>query len=224
MSAAFRSRARSACSAAWRPAAAKRRTVTAFEGTLAHDQLLTDPEDAVRFVRETEVDALAVAMGTSHGAYKFTRQPGRRGAGDGRDRGNPPPAAEHPSGDARLVVGAGGAAGDHQPVRRRDEARPGACRSRRSSAASSTACARSTSTPTTAWRSPAAIRKVLAENPGEFDPRKYLKPAMDAMTKLCDQRLRGVRHRSGHAAKIRAMPLSEMAKRYKDGSLDPKIG
>ena len=40
-----------------------------------------------------------------------------------------------------------------------------------------------------------AIRKVFAEKPGEFDPRKYLKPAMDAMPKLCKQRLRGVRHR-----------------------------
>ena len=44
-------------------------------GTLSHDQLLTDPEEAERFVAETGVDALAVAMGTSHGAYKFSRQP-----------------------------------------------------------------------------------------------------------------------------------------------------
>jgi fructose-bisphosphate aldolase class II len=48
------------------------------EGELSHDQLLTDPEEAVKFVRETKVDALAVAMGTSHGAYKFTRQPACR--------------------------------------------------------------------------------------------------------------------------------------------------
>src|SRR5947208_1770446 len=46
-----------------------------FEGKLGHDQLLTDPDQAVDFVRATEVDALAIAMGTSHGAYKFTRQP-----------------------------------------------------------------------------------------------------------------------------------------------------
>ena len=45
------------------------------EGTLSHDQLLTDPDEAERFVAETGVDALAVAMGTSHGAYKFTRRP-----------------------------------------------------------------------------------------------------------------------------------------------------
>ena len=46
-----------------------------FEGKLGHDQLLTDPDQAADFVRATEVDALAIAMGTSHGAYKFTRKP-----------------------------------------------------------------------------------------------------------------------------------------------------
>src|SRR5208283_222399 len=46
-----------------------------FEGTLSHDQLLTNPDEAVKFVRATKVDALAIAMGTSHGAYKFSRKP-----------------------------------------------------------------------------------------------------------------------------------------------------
>ena len=45
------------------------------EGTLTIDQLLTDPEQAVDFVKRTQVDALAIAIGTSHGAYKFTRKP-----------------------------------------------------------------------------------------------------------------------------------------------------
>ncbi|TIX29769.1 MAG: fructose-1,6-bisphosphate aldolase, partial [Mesorhizobium sp.] len=45
------------------------------EGAISHDQLLTDPEQAVEFVKDTHVDALAVAMGTSHGAYKFSRKP-----------------------------------------------------------------------------------------------------------------------------------------------------
>ena len=45
------------------------------EGVLDHSQLLTDPEEAARFVRDTGVDALAIAIGTSHGAYKFTRPP-----------------------------------------------------------------------------------------------------------------------------------------------------
>src|SRR6476469_2510809 len=46
-----------------------------FEGTLSHDELLTDPEEAARFVEATKVDSLAIAIGTSHGAYKFTRKP-----------------------------------------------------------------------------------------------------------------------------------------------------
>ena len=54
---------------------ATRKTATAPKGTLTHEQLLTDPEQAAEFVAKTGVDALAVAIGTSHGAYKFTRKP-----------------------------------------------------------------------------------------------------------------------------------------------------
>ena len=65
------------------------------------------------------------------------------------------------------------------------------------------------------------IRKVLTENPGEFDPRKYLKPAMEAMTKLCKQRLQEF-NTAGQASKIkRVFTLAEMAKRYASGELDP---
>ena len=46
-----------------------------FEGELSTDMLLTDPEEAADFVEKTKVDALAIAIGTSHGAYKFTRKP-----------------------------------------------------------------------------------------------------------------------------------------------------
>ena len=65
-------------SAAWarsKAARARRKTATAPTGKLSHDQLLTDPDEAARFVAATGVDALAVAIGTSHGAYKFTRKP-----------------------------------------------------------------------------------------------------------------------------------------------------
>ena len=92
------------------------------EGKLSHDQLLTNPDEAVKFVQETKVDALAIAMGTSHGAYKFTRKPDGDDPRHERDRGDPPQAAEHASRDARLLVGAAGPAGHHQPVRRQDEA------------------------------------------------------------------------------------------------------
>jgi fructose-bisphosphate aldolase class II len=66
------------------------------------------------------------------------------------------------------------------------------------------------------------IRKVLTENKAEFDPRKYLKPAMDAMTKLCKQRFEEF-NTAGQGSKIRPVSVGAMAKRYADGSLDPKI-
>ena len=66
------------------------------------------------------------------------------------------------------------------------------------------------------------IRKVFAEKPGEFDPRSYLKPAMAAMQKLCELRYEQF-GTAGNADKIKAIPLSDMAKRYKDGSLDHKL-
>jgi fructose-bisphosphate aldolase class II len=68
-----------------------------------------------------------------------------------------------------------------------------------------------------------AIRKVFAENPGEFDPRKYLKPAMDAMRAICRQRFEEF-GTAGWAGKIKPLPLSAMAKRYAGGELAPKIG
>jgi fructose-bisphosphate aldolase class II len=68
-----------------------------------------------------------------------------------------------------------------------------------------------------------AIRKVLSEDPSEFDPRKYLKPGMEAMTKLCTQRFTEF-NTAGQASKIKkVLPLSEMAKRYAKGELQQKI-
>ena len=67
------------------------------------------------------------------------------------------------------------------------------------------------------------IRKVLTENPSEFDPRKYLTPAMAAMKKLCKERFEQF-GTAGNAPKIKPIPLADMAKRYKSGSLDPKFG
>ena len=67
------------------------------------------------------------------------------------------------------------------------------------------------------------IRRVLAEEPGEFDPRKYLKPAMEAMQKLCWQRLMEF-NTAGQASKIkRIATLAGMAARYKKGELDLKF-
>jgi fructose-bisphosphate aldolase class II len=69
----------------------------------------------------------------------------------------------------------------------------------------------------------AAFRKVAAETRSEFDPRKFLKPAMDAMRGLCRDRFEQF-GTAGNAARIKVVPLSEMAKRYRSGALDPRIG
>ena len=68
-----------------------------------------------------------------------------------------------------------------------------------------------------------AIRKVFAEDPSEFDPRKYLKPGMEAITKLCMQRFQEF-GTAGNASKIkRVIPLGDMAKLYAKGELKQKI-
>ncbi len=67
-----------------------------------------------------------------------------------------------------------------------------------------------------------AIRKVFAENPAEFDPRKYLVPAMAAMKKLCAERFEAF-GTAGHADRIRPIAVGEMAKRYAAGTLAPKV-
>jgi fructose-bisphosphate aldolase class II len=66
------------------------------------------------------------------------------------------------------------------------------------------------------------IRKVFAEKKGEFDPRSYLKPAIAAMQKLCETRYEQF-GTAGNASSIKVVPLTEMAKRYKEGALDPKL-
>ena len=75
MRSASRWRASWACWARWKPARRARRTAPAPRASCRNEQLLTDPEQAADFVRETGVDALAIAIGTSHGAYKFSRKP-----------------------------------------------------------------------------------------------------------------------------------------------------
>jgi len=67
------------------------------------------------------------------------------------------------------------------------------------------------------------IRKILQSHPGEFDPRRYLKPAMEAMSKLCKDRYEQF-GAAGQASKIKPVPLSAMARRYAGGELDPKFG
>ncbi|HEU0222412.1 MAG TPA: class II fructose-bisphosphate aldolase, partial [Paracoccaceae bacterium] len=66
------------------------------------------------------------------------------------------------------------------------------------------------------------FRRVAAENPAEFDPRKFLKPATDAMRDLCRDRLERF-GAAGQAAKIKVVPMDQMARRYAAGKLDPQV-
>ena len=75
MRSACRSRANSAAWARWKPARPAKEDGVGAEGKLSHDQMLTDPEQAADFVAPHRRDALAIAIGTSHGAYKFTARP-----------------------------------------------------------------------------------------------------------------------------------------------------
>ena len=193
-----------------------------FEGTLSHDELLTDPDQAVEFVRETGVDALAIAMGTSHGAYKFTRKP------DGEVLAMHVIEAIHQRlPNTHLVMhGSSSVPQDLQDIINAhggqmpqtwgvpvEEIQRGIKHGVRKVNIDTDNRMAMTG----------AIRKVFAENPGEFDPRKYLKPAMAAMRQVCEQRFQEF-WAAGNASKIKVLPLSAMAKRYAKGELSPKFG
>jgi len=192
------------------------------EGKLDHDQLLTDPDQAVDFVRATEVDALAIAMGTSHGAYKFSRKP------DGDVLAMHVIEEIHRRlPNMHLVMhGSSSVPQDLQDIINMYGGKL-----------------------SQTWGVPVSeivhgikhgvrkinidtdnrmamtgqIRKILTEHPGEFDPRKYLKPAMEAMEALCRQRFEEF-GTAGQAARIRPLSTAAMAKRYAAGELSPKFG
>ncbi|MES2894761.1 fructose-bisphosphate aldolase class II [Phenylobacterium sp. LH3H17] len=193
-----------------------------FEGKLGHDQLLTDPDQAVEFVKATEVDALAIAMGTSHGAYKFTRKPD----GDVLAMGVIEEIHRRLPNTHLVMHGSSSVPQDLQDIINKyggempqtwgvpvEEIQRGIKHGVRKINIDTDNRMAMTG----------AIRKIFAEHPGEFDPRKYLKPAMDAMRAVCRQRMEEF-GAAGQAGKITPIPLSVMAKRYAAGELAPKIG
>jgi fructose-bisphosphate aldolase class II len=190
------------------------------EGQLSHDQLLTDPDQAVAFVRATGVDALAIAMGTSHGAYKFSRKPdGKILAMDVVKKINERLPNLH-----LVMHGSSSVPQELQEEFNRyggampqtwgvpvEEIRLGIKHG-----------VRKVNIDTDCRLAMAAqLRRVAAQDPKEFDPRKFLKPAMEAMKKLCQRRFEEFGC-AGQASKIKVVPLAEMAKRYRSGALDPE--
>ncbi len=191
------------------------------EGTLDHSQLLTDPEEAADFVKKTKVDALAIAIGTSHGAYKFTRPP----TGDIlaierikqiHKRIPNTHLVMHGSSSVpqdwlKMINTYGGDMGQTYgvPV---EEIVAGIKHGVRKVNIDTDLRMASTG----------AVRKFLAENKKEFDPRKWLNAATKGMKDICKGRYEAFGC-AGQASKIKAMGLEEMTKRYDKGELDPRV-
>ena len=191
------------------------------QGALSHDQLLTDPDQAVDFVARTKVDALAIAMGTSHGAYKFSRKP------DGDILAMHVIEAIHAKlPNTHLVMhGSSSVPQELQDVINAfggempqtfgvpvEEIVRGIRHGVRK-VNIDTDCRMAMT---------GQFRRIESENPAEFDPRKFLKPAMDAMRNLCRDRFEAF-GTAGNASRIKVVPLDEMARRYAGGRLDPQI-
>ncbi|MBI4967100.1 MAG: fructose-bisphosphate aldolase class II [Rhodospirillales bacterium] len=192
------------------------------EGQISKDKLVTNPDQAVDFVKKTKVDALAIAMGTSHGAYKFKSKP----TGEVLVMSVVKEIHKRLPNLHLVMHGSSSVPQDLQDIINKYggkmpqtfgvpiEEIVGGIKHGVRKVNIDTDCRMAIT---------GQIRKVFAEEPKEFDPRKYLKPAMAAMQKLCETRYEQF-GTAGWAAKIKPLPLAEMAKRYAAGELSPKIG
>ena len=190
-------------------------------GQLSHDQLLTDPEEAADFVKQTGVDALAIAIGTSHGAYKFSRPP----TGDilAIERVKEIHAripnthlvmhgsSSVPQEWLEIINNYGGDMGETYGVPVAEIAEGIRHGVRKVNIDTDLRMA-----------STGAVRKFLAENAKNFDPRKFLKASTKAMQDICLARLEAFGC-AGQAAGIKPVSLDVMSGRYASGELDPRI-
>jgi len=186
-------------------------------GKLTHDQMLTDPEEAAQFVADTGVDALAIACGTSHGAYKFTRPPtGDILAIDRIKEINARIPNTHlvmhgssavPQDWLAIINEYGGEIPETYgvPVEQVVEGIKHGVRK-----VNIDTDLRLAST--------GAIRRFLANNPSEFDPRKYLSETIKAMKDICIARYEAF-GTAGNASKIKVLSLSEVQIAYDSGRL-----
>ncbi|GLX77676.1 fructose-1,6-bisphosphate aldolase [Thalassotalea insulae] len=191
------------------------------EGKLTMDQMLTDPEEAADFVAKTQVDALAIACGTSHGAYKFTRPP----TGDilAIDRIK---AIHQRIPNTHLVMHGSSSVPQEWlavineyggnipetygvPVEQIQEGIKNGVRK-----VNIDTDLRLAST--------GATRRFLAHNPSEFDPRKFLAETTKAMTEICIARYEAF-GTAGNASKINPISLEKMFEKYSAGELDALI-
>jgi len=190
-------------------------------GVLSHSQLLTDPEEAARFVKETGVDALAIAIGTSHGAYKFTRPPTGDILAINRIKeihARIPDthlvmhgSSSVPQDWLEIINKHGGTMGETYgvPVSEIVEGIKNGVRK-----VNIDTDLRMAST--------GSIRKYFHDHSKEFDPRKYLKEATKGMQSICKARYEAFGC-AGMASKIKPISLEDMYKRYVSGELAPRV-
>jgi fructose-bisphosphate aldolase, class II len=188
-----------------------------FEGKLDHSQLLTDPDEAVDFVERTQVDALAVAIGTSHGAYKFTRKPTGEILAISRiqeiHRRLPNThlvmhgSSSVPEDLIAIINKNGGAIPETYgvPVEEIQKGIKSGVRKVNIDTDNRLAIT-------------AAVREALVANPKEFDPRHFLKPSIKYMQKVCADRYQEF-WSAGNASKIKQISLEEYARKYSTGEL-----
>ncbi|MGB3207533.1 MAG: class II fructose-bisphosphate aldolase [Crinalium sp.] len=188
-----------------------------FEGTLSHDQLLTDPDEAVQFVEQTGVDALAVAIGTSHGAYKFTRKPTGEILAISRieeiHRRLPNThlvmhgSSSVPEDLLALINQYGGKIPETYGVPLEEIQKGIKSGVRKVNIDTDNRLAIT-----------AAVREALAAKPEEFDPRHFLKPSIKYMQKVCAERYQAF-GATGNASKIKPISLDDFAAKYAKGEL-----
>jgi len=191
------------------------------DATMTHDQLLTDPEQAADFVKRTQLDALAIAIGTSHGAYKFTRKP----TGDILAIGRVKEIHARIPNTHLVMHGSSSVPQDllakinqfggqmretyGVPVEEIQEAIKYGVRKINIDTDIRLAMT-------------AAVRQFLAENPEKFDAREWLKPAREAAKLICKQRYVEFGC-EGQAGKIKARSLVDTAAAYARGELVQKV-
>ena len=186
-------------------------------GKLEHSQMLTDPEEAAVFVKETQLDALAIAIGTSHGAYKFSRKPtgdilSIQRVKEIHARLPNTHLVMHGSSSVpqellAIINQYGGQMKETYgvPVEEIQEAIKYGVRKVNIDTDIRLAMT-------------GAVRKFLAENPEKFDAREWLKPAREAAKQVCKARYLEFGC-EGQGAKIKGYTLEQMAKRYAAGEL-----
>lgn len=191
------------------------------QGTLNREQLLTDPDQAADFVQRTQVDALAIAIGTSHGAYKFTRPPTEEILSIERIKAIHARipnthlvmhgSSSVPQDWLAMINAHGGNMGETYgvPV---EEIQAGIRHGVRKVNIDTDLRMASTG----------AIRRYLAENPQAFDPRKYLSAATSAMQSICEARFEAF-GTAGQAPHIQPQPLEVYWQQYQSGALKPSI-